>query len=107
MAEHVDRPLAEGRAKVREEARAAVAKAREEARAEVRAEAAKARAEALSQQRALLSRQAARRFGDEAGRAVAEALADAEDPAALERIGDLVVDCPTGERLLDALADVG
>ncbi len=75
MAEHVERPLAE------------------------------ARAEGLGRQRALLSRQATRRFGDEAGRAVAEAVADMEDAAALEEVGDLIVDCPTGERLLDALTN--
>ena len=61
-------------------------------------------AEALSHQRAMLSRMAARRFGAAAGRAVAEAVAEMEEAAALERIGDLIVDCPTGERFLLALA---
>ena len=61
-------------------------------------------AEALSHQRAMLSRQAARRFGAAAGRAVAEAIAEMEEPADLERLGDLIVDCPTGELLLLALA---
>lgn len=101
-AEHVDRPIAEARAKARAEARA-------EAQAEAQAEAAKALAEGvaegLGRQRALLSRQAGRRFGDAAGRALAEVIADVADAGFLERIGDLVVDCATGEQLLEALAD--
>ena len=63
-------------------------------------------AEGLSHQRAMLSRQAARRFGAAASGAVAEAVAEVEETATLERIGDLIVDCPTGERFLLALADV-
>ena len=63
-------------------------------------------AEGLSHQRTMLSRQAARRFGAAAGGAVAEAVAEVEETATLERIGDLIVDCPTGERFLLALADV-
>ncbi len=63
-------------------------------------------AEGLSHERTMLSRLAARRFGAAAGRAVAEAVADVGEPADLERIGDLIVDCPTEDRLLLALADV-
>ena len=63
-------------------------------------------AEGLSHQRTMLSRQAGRRFGAAAGGAVAEAVAEVEETATLERIGDLIVDCPTGERFLLALADV-
>ena len=61
-------------------------------------------AEGLRHERTMLSRQAARRFGAPAGRAVAEAVAEVEEPAVLERIGDLIVDCPTEERFLLALA---
>ena len=71
----------------------------------------RARAEGVAQGRAegertMLSRQAARRFGVVAGRAVAEAVAEVDDAADLERIGDLIVDCPTEERFLLALAGV-
>ena len=82
-----------------------VAQGRAEGVAKGRAEgAAKGRAEGLSHERTMLSRQAARRFGVAAGRAVAEAVAEMDEPVELERIGDLIVDCPTGERFLLALA---
>ena len=61
-------------------------------------------AESVSRLRTMFSRQAARRFGAAAGRAVAEAVAELDEPADLERIGDLIVDCPTEERFLLALA---
>ena len=69
------------------------------------------RAEGVAQGRAegertMLSRQAARRFGVVAGRAVAEAVAEMDDAADLERVGDLIVDCPTEERFLLALANI-
>ena len=106
MAEHVDRPIAEARAKAAVEAAQGRAQGMAEGRAEGMAEGrAEGMAEGLGRQRALLSRQATRRFGDEAGRAVAEAITGVADAGALERIGDLVVDCPTGEALLDALAN--
>ena len=63
-------------------------------------------AEGVSHERMMLSRLAARRFGVAAGHAVAEAVAEVDEPADLERIGDLIVDCPTAERFLLALADV-
>ena len=63
-------------------------------------------AEGVSHERMMLSRLAARRFGVAAGRAVAEAVAEVDDAADLERIGDLIVDCPTEERFLLALAGV-
>ena len=63
-------------------------------------------AEGVGRQRAMLSRLATRRFGADAGQAVAAAVAGVEDEATLERVGDLIVDCPTGERLRDALAGV-
>ena len=67
-------------------------------------------AEGVSHERMMLSRLAARRFGVAAGRAVAEAAAEAaaevEETEDLERIGDLIVDCPTEERFLLALAGV-
>ena len=61
-------------------------------------------AESVSRLRTMFSRQAARRFGAAAGRAVAEAVAELDEPADLERVGDLIVDCPTEERFLLALA---
>ena len=63
-------------------------------------------AESVSRLRTMFSRQAARRFGAAAGRAVAEAVAEMDEPADLERIGDLIVDCSTEEGFLLALADV-
>ena len=102
--EHFGRVRAEGVAQGRAEG---VAQGRAEGVAQGRAEgAAKGRAEGLSHERAMLSRQAARRFGAAAGRAVAEAVAEVDDAADLERIGDLIVDCPTEERFLRALAGV-
>ena len=80
-----------------------VAQGRAEGVAQGRAEGV---AEGLSHERTMLSRQAARRFGVVAGRAVAGAVAEVDDAADLERIGDLIVDCPTEERFLLALAGV-
>ena len=82
-----------------------VAQGRAEGVAQGRAEGvAQGRAEGVSHERTILSRLAARRFGVVAGRAVAEAVAEVDDAANLERIGDLIVDCPTEERFLPALA---
>ena len=68
---------------------------------------AQGRAEGVAEgERTMLSRQAARRFGAAAGRAVAEAAAEVEETEDLERIGDLIVDCSTEEGFLLALADV-
>ncbi len=94
--EHFGRARAEGVAE-------GVAQGRAEGVAQGRAEGV---AEGLSHERTMLSRLAARRFGAAAGRAVAEAVAEVGDAADLERIGDLIVDCPTEDRLLLALADV-
>ena len=100
--EHFGRARAEGVAQGRAEG---VAQGRAEGVAQGRVEgAAKGRAEGLSHERAMLSRQAARRFGVVAGCAVTAAVAEMDEPAALERIGDLIVDCPTGERFRLALA---
>ena len=51
-------------------------------------------------QRALLGRLAARRFGAAAGERLAAALADIRDPARLEAVGDLILDCATEAELL-------
>ena len=65
---------------------------------------ARARAETLEQglerERALLSRQAGRKFGAEAGAGLAALLAGVADPDRLAAIGDLVVDCADGAELL-------
>ena len=69
---------------------------------------ARARAETLEQgleqglewERALLSRQAARKFGAEAGAGLATLLAGVAAPDRLAEIGDLVVDCADGAELL-------
>lgn len=54
----------------------------------------------MARERAMLSRQAARRFGSEAGNALAALLADEEDAERLDTMGDLVVDCADGDELL-------
>ncbi len=64
---------------------------------------AEGRREALARQRALLVRQAARRFGADTGRRLEALLGAVEDSDRLERVGDLIVDCETGEQLLGGL----
>jgi len=56
--------------------------------------------EGMSHERALLRRLAARRFGVAAGDALAALLANEDDVERLAEVGDLVVDCPSGEELL-------
>ncbi len=56
--------------------------------------------EGMSHERALLRRLAARRFGVATGDALAALLANEEDVERLAEVGDLVVDCPSGEDLL-------
>ena len=58
------------------------------------------RRQGMSDERALLRRQAAGRFGDATGDALAALLANEEDVERLGRVGDLVVGCRTGEELL-------
>ena len=48
----------------------------------------------------LLQRQAARRFGASAGDAFAALMAGEQDAERLTELGDLVVDCESGEELL-------
>ena len=64
---------------------------------------AEGRAEGTAHERALLARLAARRFGAGFGRRLGAALREVSDPVELDRIGDLIVDCATGEELLDGL----
>ena len=51
-------------------------------------------------ERTLLQRQAARRFGASAGDALAALLAGEQDAKRLAELGDLMVDCESGEELL-------
>ena len=51
-------------------------------------------------ERSLLARLASRRFGDAAGRRLGAWLAGVSDPAVFDKVGDLIVDCATGEELL-------
>lgn len=64
---------------------------------------AEGRAEGTAHERAMLARQAARRFGAGFGRRLGAALGEVSDPIELDRIGDLIADCATGEELLDGL----
>ena len=63
--------------------------------------------EGLAHERTLLVQQAVRRFGADTGRRLKARLRAVEDPAHLERVGALIVDCETGEQLLGGLDGVG
>ena len=76
---------------------------RREILAEMRAE---MRAEGLARERSLLVRQAARRFGADIGHRLGVRLDNVDDPGLLDRVGDLIVDCETGEQLLGGLDGV-
>ena len=76
---------------------------RREILAEMRAE---MRAEGLARERSLLVRQAARRFGADIGHRLGVRLDNIDDPGLLDRVGDLIVDCETGEQLLGGLDGV-
>ena len=52
-------------------------------------------------QLALLKRQASRRFGTATAEALVAALTGGSDPARLEAVADLILDCQTGPELLD------
>ena len=58
------------------------------------------RRQGVSHERALLRRQAARRFGAEAGDALAALLANEEDAERLAQVGELVVGCASATELL-------
>ena len=82
-----------------------LAKARAEGRREALAEwLANGRAEG---RREALVRLAARRFGADTGRRLEARLRAVEDPGRLDRVGDLIVDCETGEQLLGGIDRAG
>ena len=58
----------------------------------------------LEQERALLCRLAARKFDDDAGRRLAEALAKVGDAKRLAEVGDWIIECGTAADLLDRVA---
>ena len=94
-------PLQINTARLREQHIAeGVLRGRTEGRVEGRTE---GKAEGTAHERAMLARQAARRFGAGFGRRLGAALREVSDPVELDRIGDLIVDCATGEELLDGL----
>ena len=68
---------------------------------------AQGKAEVVAHERGLLCRQAGRRFGAKAGEQLAVALAGVSDLARLDQVGDLIVDCGTGEELMERLNGVG
>ena len=57
-------------------------------------------ARGFEHERSLLARLASRRFGDAAGRRLGAWLAGVSDLAVFDKVGDLIVDCATGEELL-------
>ena len=61
---------------------------------------AEGRSQGMAEERALLRRQAARRFGADAGDALATLLGHEDDSERLATIGDLVVDAANGDELL-------
>ena len=94
-------PLQINTARLREQHIAeGVQRGRTEGRTEGRAE---GRAEGTAHERAMLARLAARRFGAGFGRRLGAVLREVSDPVELDRIGNLIVDCATGEELLDGL----
>ena len=48
-------------------------------------------------------RMAARRFGTDTGQRLGARLGNVDDPDLLDRVGDLIVDCETGEQLLASI----
>lgn len=50
-----------------------------------------------------LMRQATRRFGTDTGQRLGARLENVDDPGLLDRVGDLIVDCETGEQLLASI----
>ena len=58
------------------------------------------RAEGLARERSLLVRLAERRFGADIGRRLGARLDNIDDPGLLDRVGDLIVDCESGEQFL-------
>ena len=63
---------------------------------------ARGRAEGLEFERRLLQRQAARRFGADAGERLSALLAGVSEPERLAAVGDAIIDCGTGSELLAA-----
>ncbi len=61
------------------------------------------RRQAFAHERSMLVRQAARRFGADIGRGLGARLENIDDPGLLDRVGDLIVDCETGEQLLGSI----
>ena len=59
----------------------------------------------LSAERDLLRRQAARKFDSRTAERLAELLADIASSEGLADVGDLVIDCATGEELIARLSD--
>ena len=63
---------------------------------------AEGRAEGREIERRLLERQAARRFGADAGESLSALLKGVSDPQRLAAVGDAIIDCGTGAELLAA-----
>ncbi len=61
------------------------------------------RAEGIERERSLLCRQAGRRFGTPVGDRLAALLAGVIDPARLDQVGDLIVDCASSDELFEHL----
>ena len=57
--------------------------------------------------REVIVRLAARRFGADIGRRLGGRLENIDDPGLLDRVGDLIVDCETGDQLLASIDRAG
>ncbi len=88
----------EGREEGRQEGRE---KGRQEGREEGRQE---GRREGIENERALLRRLATRRFGPATADRLTELIDGIDDAPRLARVGDCIVDCPTGDDLLAQVA---
>ena len=62
------------------------------------------REQGLAEERSLLCRQAARKFGGETAGRLSGLLDDLTAPGLLAEVGDWIIDCDTGEDLLDRTA---
>ena len=96
----IDRIAAQGRAEGLEEGRAeGFAEGLEEVRAE-------ARAESLERVRSLLRRLVAWRYGTDTAQQVNPLLAATQDPERLTNVGNWIMECATGQDLLERLRNV-
>ena len=65
------------------------------------------REEGRAEERRLLCRQAARKFGADAARQLADALAGVTDPTRLAQVGEWIIECEAAADLMARVLDAG